>query len=90
LKDGTRSTYPVTGVRSASGAFAKTVAVVNKDPSPAVEVLHIVISGGVVVTRDPIELVVVKTTPDDRVEAGFVVIVLQLEDFAETTITSDR
>lgn len=90
MKDRTRSTYPVTGVRSACGAFATTDVVENKVPSLPVEVLHIVISGGVVMTCNPFELVVVKTTRDDRVEAGFVVIVLQLEDVAVTTITSDR
>ena len=41
-------------------------------------------------TCDPTELVVVKTTRDDRVEVGFVVSVLQLEDVAGMTITSDR
>ena len=89
MKDGTRSTYPVTGVRSVSGAFATTTVEI-KVPLPPIEVLHIVISGGVVMTCDPTELVVVKTTRDDRVEVGFVVSVLQLEDVAGMTITSDR
>lgn len=90
MKDGTRSTYPVTDVRSACGAFATTAVVVDNVPSPFVVVVQIVTSRGVVITCDPIELVVVKTTAVDRVEVGCVVIVSQLEDVAGTTITSDR
>ena len=91
LKDRTRSTYPVTVVSPVCGKFATTAVVVINTPSPFVVVLQIVTSGGVVITCDPFELVVVKTTRDERVEVGGVVIVLVslLEDVAGT-ITSDR
>jgi hypothetical protein len=87
-----RSTYPVSDVRSlaACEGFATTAVVVNNIPSPSVEVLQIVTSGGVVTTCDPIELVVVKTTGVDRVEVGCVVIVSDVEDVAGTTVTRDK
>ena len=90
MKGGTRLTYPVPDVRSACWGFATTAVAVNNTPLPSVEVLQRVTSGGVVITCDPIELVVVKTTAFDRVEVGCVVIVSQLEDVVEMTITRDR
>ena len=90
MKDGTRSTYPVSDVRSACGGFATTAVAVNNIPLPSVEVLQRVTSGGVVRTCDPSELVVVKTTAVDRVEVAFSVTVSHCEDVVETTITRDR
>jgi len=77
---------PVSDDRSASGGFATTAVAVNIVPLPSIEVLQTVTSGGVVITCDPFELVVVKTTRDERVEVGGVVIVLVslLEDVAGT------
>jgi hypothetical protein len=87
----TRSTYPVSDARSACGGFATTAVAVTNIPLPSVEVLQIVTSRGVVITSDPIELVVVKTTGFDRVEVGRVVNVLvSVGDVAGTTITRDR
>ena len=87
-----RSTYPVSDDRSACGGtgFATTAVAVNNVPSPSVEVLQIVTSGGVVTTCDPTELVVVKTTGVDRVKVGCVVIVSHVENVAGTTVTRDR
>ena len=90
MKDGTRSTYPVSDDRSACGGFATTAVAVNNVPSPFVEVLQIVTSGGVVTICDPTELVVVKTTGLDKVEVGCAVIVSHFEDVAGMTVTRDR
>ena len=90
MKNGTRSTYPVSDVRSASGGFATTAVAVNNTPLPSVVVLQRVTSGGVVITSDPTELVVVKTIASDSVEVAFSVIVSHFEDVVETTITRDR
>jgi len=49
---------------------------VTNDPSLSVEVLQRVTSGGVVMSLDPFESVIVKTNGFDRVDAGRVVIVL--------------
>lgn len=90
MEDATRSTYPVSDFRSACGEFATTAVAVNNSPLPPVEVLQRVTSGGVVITCNPSELVVVKTTGVDRVDVGCVVIVSHLEDVAGTTVTRDR
>jgi hypothetical protein len=90
LKKGTRSTYPVSDVRSACGGFATTAVAVTNTPLPSVVVLQRVTRGGVVITCDPIELVVVKTTASDRVEVAFSVTVSHFEDVVETTITRNR
>lgn len=90
MKIGTRSTYPVSDDRSACGGFATTAVAVNNTPLPSVVVLQRVTSGGVVITSDPTELVVVKTIASDSVEVAFSVIVSHFEDVVETTITRDR
>ena len=56
------------------GLTTTDVAVTN-DPLLSVKVLEIVISGGVIVTFDPYESVIVETTTFDRVNVGCVVMV---------------
>jgi hypothetical protein len=71
-----RSTYLDSDNRLTGWAFATIDVVVTNDPSFSVQVLQRVTSGGVVIIIDPFASVVVETRGIDRVNTGFVIIVL--------------